>query len=157
VVAGLGRRVVVVALTVAVVSGRVVVGGSVVVVLTGTREVTIEVTVTVRGSCSAPAPPAAAPTAKAMIPQMRPVLQARRHHGTWWLGEVVAGWWRPQPPGGPCGGWASHRSAGSVPSSVTHRALSMSSIAGGSTTPTSGVKGPISADALGTPAALVLR
>jgi hypothetical protein len=45
VVAGLGRRVVVVALAVAVVSGWVVVGGSVVVVLTGTREVTIEVTV----------------------------------------------------------------------------------------------------------------
>jgi hypothetical protein len=45
--------------------------------------VTIEVTVTVRGSCSAPAPPAAAPATKPTTPQMRPAPQARRHHGSW--------------------------------------------------------------------------
>jgi hypothetical protein len=58
VVAGLGRRVVVGALVDSVVGGSVVVvggsvvvvGGSVVVVGAGTSDVTIEVTVTVRGS-----------------------------------------------------------------------------------------------------------
>jgi hypothetical protein len=51
VVAGLGRRVVTGALVVSVVGGSVVVvGGSVVVVGAGTSDVTIEVTVTVRGS-----------------------------------------------------------------------------------------------------------
>jgi hypothetical protein len=51
VVVGLGRRVVAGALVASVVGGSVVVvGGSVVVVGAGTSDVTIEVTVTVRGS-----------------------------------------------------------------------------------------------------------
>jgi hypothetical protein len=95
VVAGLGFRVVVVALA-------VVVGGSVVVVvLAGTMEVTIEVTVTVRGSCSAPALPMAAPATNPMIPQIRPAPQARRHHGRW------SGW-----RGGPGGGGAPQPAVG---------------------------------------------
>src|SRR5215211_3279124 len=104
VVAGLGRRVVVVALTVVVVSGSVVVGGSVVVVvLAGT----IEVTVIVRGSCSAPAPPAAAPATNPTTPQIRPAAQGRRHHGSWLGGRGGrggGGGGAPQPAGGPCWG-----------------------------------------------------
>jgi hypothetical protein len=51
-------------------SGSVVVGGSVVVVvLAGTMEVTIEVTVIMRGSCSAPAAPAAAPATNPTTPR----------------------------------------------------------------------------------------
>jgi hypothetical protein len=70
VVAGLDCRVVAGALVVSVVGGSVVVvGGSVVVVGAGTSDVTIEVTVTVRGSWSAPAPPTAAPTTHPMTPR----------------------------------------------------------------------------------------
>jgi hypothetical protein len=99
-----GRRVLVVALAVVVVSGSVVV-----VVLAGTIEVTIEVTVTVVGGCCwAPAPPATAPTTNPMTPQISPATQARRHHGSW-LGGLggrggLGGGGVPQPAGGPCGG-----------------------------------------------------
>jgi hypothetical protein len=67
--------------------------------------VTIEVTVIVRGSGSAPAPPAAAPATKPTTPQIRPAAQARRHHGPWlgWRGGRGGGG-APQPVGGPCGG-----------------------------------------------------
>jgi hypothetical protein len=112
VVAGLGRRVVVVALTVVVGSGSVVV---VVVVLAGTMEVMIEVTVTVRGSGSAAAPPAAAPTKKPMTPQMRPAAQGRRHQGRWlgWRGGRGGGG-APQPVGGPCAGGGSQPPPGGI-------------------------------------------
>jgi hypothetical protein len=147
VVAGHGRRVVVVALTMAVVVGS---GSVVVVVLAGTMEVTIEVTVTVRGSWSAPAPPAAAPATNPITPQMRPAAQARRHHGRWlgWRGGR-GGDGAPQPPGGPRRRVAgpSHRTAGSVPS-VGHpsRPLHVVGDPGGSTMPTIDVKAPIDAD-----------
>jgi hypothetical protein len=106
VVAGLGRRVVVVALTVVVGSGSVVVGGSVVVVvLAGTMEVTIEVTVIVRGSGSAPAPPAAAPATT------RPLLRSGRRPrrvattAAGLVGEGVAAGWRPPAGRRPLLGW----------------------------------------------------
>ena len=90
VVAGRGRRVVVVA-------PSVVVGRRVVVVGAGTSEVTIEVTVTVRVSGGdSPALPTAAPTRKLATPMTQP----RRHQGG--LAPGGAGGLAPLPPGGGC-------------------------------------------------------
>lgn len=100
--AGLGRRVVVVAglgRRVVAVAGSVVVGRRVVVVgITVTIEVTIEVTVTVRGGCSSwLALPTAAPSRNPATPSTQP----RRHHGGRPLGGCPGGG-APHPPGGSC-------------------------------------------------------
>ena len=119
VVAGLGRRVVVVTLMVVVGSGSVVVGGSVVVVvLVGTMEVTIEVTVTVRGH-EANDPPGEAGDPGAS-PPWQLVGWAR------WSGR----WWRPPAARrARGGGWLAPATGrrDRFRRSVTHRAPSVSS------------------------------
>jgi hypothetical protein len=84
---------------------RVVVG-SMVVGVTVTREVTIEVTVTVRTCCcSAPALPMAAPSRNPATASTQP----RRHHGGRPPGRGgLGGGGCPQPPGGPCAGGCPH-------------------------------------------------
>jgi hypothetical protein len=90
-VAGLGRRVVVVAGSVVVGRWVVVVGARV------TSEVTIEVTVTVRIGCSSwPALATNAPSRNPTTPSTQPW----RHHGGLPFGGCPGG--APQPPGGSC-------------------------------------------------------